>query len=110
MRSQSDRNKWLAAARQATIALGGLAVVALAWTLGLEVHFHVPDGTPMDVWAIVSVAAALLGLAAGCIGLAVVPGVYFSRFGANWIRFSYALDPKDTAAAAARLWDSLESL
>ncbi|MBI4916015.1 MAG: pyridoxal phosphate-dependent aminotransferase [Acidobacteria bacterium] len=43
-------------------------------------------------------------------GLAVVPGVYFSDFGARWIRFSYALPPATAARAAARLWDALEAL
>lgn len=43
-------------------------------------------------------------------GLAVVPGVYFSDFGARWIRFSYALPPEITAAALERLWEALSSL
>ena len=43
-------------------------------------------------------------------GLAVVPGVFFSEFGANWIRFSYALPPETTAGALDRLWHALSSL
>jgi aspartate/methionine/tyrosine aminotransferase len=43
-------------------------------------------------------------------GLAVVPGVYFSEFGARWIRFSYALPPEVAGRAAARLADALEAL
>ncbi len=43
-------------------------------------------------------------------GLAVVPGVYFSRFAARWIRFSYALPPESTSRAAERLWSALEAL
>lgn len=43
-------------------------------------------------------------------GLAVVPGVYFSRFGARWIRFSYALPPETTGLAAERLWSALDAL
>ena len=43
-------------------------------------------------------------------GLAVVPGVYFSSWGGRWIRFSYALPPRETAAAAERLWAALEEL
>ncbi len=74
VRSGLGRDDWLAAAARATVMLGGLAVAALVCTLGLEVHFHVPDGTPMADWAIATVAATLLGLAAGCICLAVVPG------------------------------------
>jgi aspartate aminotransferase len=42
-------------------------------------------------------------------GLAVVPGVYFSDFGARWIRFSYALPPEVTTAATERLWEALSS-
>jgi len=43
-------------------------------------------------------------------GLAVVPGVYFSDYGARWIRFSYALPPEVTKAATNRLWEGLSSL
>ena len=43
-------------------------------------------------------------------GLAVVPGVHFSRYGARWIRFSYALPPEKTRRAADRLWEALSSL
>ena len=43
-------------------------------------------------------------------GLAVVPGVYFSRFGARWLRFSYALQPATTKRAAERLWEALAQL
>jgi aspartate/methionine/tyrosine aminotransferase len=43
-------------------------------------------------------------------GLAVVPGVYFSRWGERWIRFSYALPPEETGAAAERLVSALERL
>jgi aspartate/methionine/tyrosine aminotransferase len=43
-------------------------------------------------------------------GLAVVPGVYFSDYGKNWIRFSYALPPDVTRGALDRLWSALSSL
>lgn len=43
-------------------------------------------------------------------GLAVVPGVYFSPDGAEWIRFSYALPPERTQAAAQRLVQALQAL
>ena len=43
-------------------------------------------------------------------GIAVVPGVYFSDAGANWIRFSYALPPETTRGAAQRLFAGLNSL
>ena len=43
-------------------------------------------------------------------GLAVVPGGFFSEFGKNWIRFSYALPPETTAGALERLWLALSSL
>ena len=43
-------------------------------------------------------------------GLAVVPGVFFSPAGARWIRFSYALPPERTQAAAQRLLQALETL
>ena len=43
-------------------------------------------------------------------GLAVVPGIYFSDFGARWIRFSYALPPEVTRGATERLWQAVSSL
>jgi aspartate/methionine/tyrosine aminotransferase len=43
-------------------------------------------------------------------GIAVVPGVYFSDFGGNWIRFSYALPPDVTRGALERLWQALSAL
>lgn len=43
-------------------------------------------------------------------GVAVVPGVYFSQHGANWIRFSYATPPHITQGAVTRLFEGLESL
>lgn len=43
-------------------------------------------------------------------GIAVVPGVYFSDAGANWVRFSYALPPAKTAGAVARLFEGLHAL
>lgn len=43
-------------------------------------------------------------------GVAVVPGIYFSEAGANWVRFSYALPPEKTEKAAKRLFEGLKSL
>jgi aspartate aminotransferase len=54
--------------------------------------------------------AALGTILAERFGLAVVPGVYFSDFGRDWIRFSYALPPATTEAALARLAEALAAL
>lgn len=43
-------------------------------------------------------------------GIAVVPGIYFSEAGANWVRFSYALPPEKTQAAVAQLFKGVKSL
>jgi aspartate/methionine/tyrosine aminotransferase len=43
-------------------------------------------------------------------GLAVVPGVYFSPYGAEWIRFSYATPVEKTLGAAQRLVEGLSAL
>lgn len=43
-------------------------------------------------------------------GVVVVPGVYFSQAGANWVRFSYALPPETTLKAVERLFQALEAL
>lgn len=43
-------------------------------------------------------------------GVAVVPGIYFSEYGADWIRFSYATPPERTLGAAERLVEGLDAL
>ena len=43
-------------------------------------------------------------------GVAIVPGVYFSQYGGDWVRFSYATPPERTLGAAQRLLDGLNSL
>ena len=42
-------------------------------------------------------------------GLAVIPGTFFSEFGKNWIRFSYALPPEKTAKAIARFDEAFKA-
>jgi aspartate/methionine/tyrosine aminotransferase len=43
-------------------------------------------------------------------GLAIVPGAFFSSYGGEWIRFSYATPPERTHAALERLVEGLEAL
>ncbi len=43
-------------------------------------------------------------------GVAIVPGVYFSDAGAEWVRFSYATPVEKTLGAAQRLMEGLSSL
>ena len=43
-------------------------------------------------------------------GLAVVPGAFFSSYGGQWIRFSYATPPQVTLGAAQRLVEGLQAL
>jgi aspartate aminotransferase len=43
-------------------------------------------------------------------GLAVVPGVYFSEDGAEWVRFSYATPVEKTLGGAQRLVEGLSAL
>jgi aspartate/methionine/tyrosine aminotransferase len=43
-------------------------------------------------------------------GIAIVPGAFFSPYGAEWIRFSYATPPERTQGAAERLVAALKSL
>ena len=43
-------------------------------------------------------------------GVAIVPGAFFSPFGNDWVRFSYATPPERTQGAFERLVDGLESL
>ncbi len=43
-------------------------------------------------------------------GVAIVPGAFFSPFGADWVRFSYATPAERTAGAFARLVEGLNAL
>jgi aspartate/methionine/tyrosine aminotransferase len=43
-------------------------------------------------------------------GVAIVPGAFFSPFGGEWIRFSYATPVGRTEGAFNRLMEGLESL
>lgn len=44
------------------------------------------------------------------VGVAVVPGAFFSPYGGEWIRFSYATPPERTQGAAERLIGALNDL
>jgi aspartate/methionine/tyrosine aminotransferase len=43
-------------------------------------------------------------------GVAIVPGAFFSAYGGEWVRFSYATPPERTLGAAERLLEGLEAL
>lgn len=43
-------------------------------------------------------------------GVAIVPGAFFSKFGGEWLRFSYATPPERTQGAAERLLAGLTAL
>jgi aspartate/methionine/tyrosine aminotransferase len=43
-------------------------------------------------------------------GLAIVPGTFFSIYGGDWIRFSYATPVEKTLGAAQRLVEGLNAL
>jgi len=43
-------------------------------------------------------------------GVAIVPGAFFSPFGNDWVRFSYATPAERTEGAFKRLMEGLESL
>jgi aspartate aminotransferase len=43
-------------------------------------------------------------------GVAVVPGAFFSPYGGEWIRFSYATPPERTLGAAHKLLEGLNAL
>ncbi len=43
-------------------------------------------------------------------GVAIVPGAFFSPYGGDWLRFSYATPAERTRGAAERLLDGLNSL
>lgn len=43
-------------------------------------------------------------------GVAIVPGAFFSVYGGDWVRFSYATPPDKTLGAACRLVEGLDAL
>jgi aspartate aminotransferase len=43
-------------------------------------------------------------------GVAIVPGAFFSVYGGDWVRFSYATPPEKTLGAARRLMEGLDAL
>jgi aspartate/methionine/tyrosine aminotransferase len=43
-------------------------------------------------------------------GVAIVPGAFFSVYGGDWIRFSYATPVEKTLGAARRLMEGLDAL
>jgi aspartate aminotransferase len=43
-------------------------------------------------------------------GVAIVPGAYFSPYGGEWVRFSYATPPERTLGAASRFLEGLKAL
>ncbi len=43
-------------------------------------------------------------------GVAIVPGAFFSAYGGEWLRFSYATPVERTQGAAQRLWEGLNAL
>jgi aspartate/methionine/tyrosine aminotransferase len=43
-------------------------------------------------------------------GVAIVPGAFFSPYGGEWLRFSYATPPEKTQGAAERLLEGLNAL
>jgi aspartate aminotransferase len=43
-------------------------------------------------------------------GVAIVPGAFFSSYGGEWLRFSYATPPDKTFGAAERLLEGLDAL
>ena len=43
-------------------------------------------------------------------GVAIVPGAFFSVYGGDWIRFSYATPPERTQGAAERFLEGLKAL
>jgi aspartate/methionine/tyrosine aminotransferase len=74
---------------------------------GYYAFIHVGDWLAQSGW---SDSEPLGQYLAEQFGVAVVPGAYFSPFGGDWIRFSYATPVERTLGAAKRLTEGLESL
>jgi aspartate aminotransferase len=74
---------------------------------GYYAFIHVAEGLKAKGWAD---SEPLGQYFAENHGVAVVPGAYFSPYGGEWIRFSYATPPAVTQGAATRLLEALKSL
>lgn len=74
---------------------------------GYYAFLHVGDALKAKGWADSEPLGQHL---AEEVGVAVVPGAFFSPYGAEWIRFSYATPPERTKGAAERLVAALRDL
>ena len=74
---------------------------------GYYAFLHVGDALKAKGWADSEPLGQHLAEEAG---VAVVPGAFFSPYGAEWIRFSYATPPERTQGAAERLVAALREL
>lgn len=74
---------------------------------GYYAFIHVGDWLAAKGWAD---SEALGQYLAEDYGVATVPGVYFSPYGREWIRFSYATPAERTLGAAERLFAGLKAL
>ena len=74
---------------------------------GYYAFMHVGDYIKTRGWADTELLGQYL---AENHGVAVVPGAFFSPFGGEWIRFSYATPVERTEGAFGRLMEGLSSL
>jgi aspartate aminotransferase len=74
---------------------------------GYYAFIHVADALRARGWADTDPMGQFL---AEEHGVAVVPGAFFSPYGGEWVRFSYATPPERTAGAAQRLQEGLRAL
>jgi aspartate aminotransferase len=74
---------------------------------GYYAFIHVADALQAKGWADSEPMGQYL---AENNGVAVVPGAFFSPYGGEWIRFSYATPPERTQGAAERLVEALKVL
>ena len=74
---------------------------------GYYAFIHVGEWLKIKGW---DDTEALCQYLAKAHGIATVPGVYFSGYGKEWLRFSYATPPEKTQGAAERLLEGLNAL
>ena len=74
---------------------------------GYYAFIHVAEALKAQGWADTEPLGQHL---AESVGVAVVPGAFFSPYGAEWIRFSYATPVERTQGAAERLVSALKEL
>lgn len=82
----------------------------LPFVLGDGYYAFINTSRYIEAGGYENASEGLSGYLAEEFGVAVVPGIYFSPAGSNWVRFSYALPPEKAQKAIDKFLEGLASL